>query len=55
MQIQDKRIVVTGAASGIGKALCEAFNKAGAKSIVCVDMNMEGATETANDLSLIHI
>ena len=55
MQIQDKRVVVTGAASGIGKALCEAFNKAGAKSIVCVDMNMEGATETANDLSLIHI
>ena len=25
MQIQDKRVVVTGAASGIGKALCEAF------------------------------
>ena len=51
MQIQDKRIVVTGAASGIGKALCEAFNKAGAKSIVCVDMNMEGATETANEIN----
>ena len=50
MQIQDKRVVVTGAASGIGKALCEAFNKAGAKSIVCVDMNMEGATESANDI-----
>ena len=45
MQIQDKRVVVTGAASGIGKALCEAFNNAGAKSVVCVDMN----------LSLIHI
>ena len=29
MQIQDKRVVVTGAASGIGKALCEAFNNAG--------------------------
>ena len=29
MQIQDKRVVVTGAASGIGKALCEAFNDAG--------------------------
>ena len=32
MQIQDNRVVVTGAASGIGKALCEAFNKAGAKT-----------------------
>ena len=31
MQIQDKRVVVTGAASGIGKALCEAFNTAGAR------------------------
>ena len=50
MQIKDKRIVVTGAASGIGKALCEAFNNAGAKSVVCVDMNIDGATETANDI-----
>ena len=43
MQIQDKRVVVTGAASGIGKALCEAFSNAGAKSVVCVDLNIEGA------------
>ena len=50
MQIKDKRVVVTGAASGIGKALCEAFNNAGAKSLVCVDMNIEGANETANDI-----
>ena len=50
MQVKDKRVVVTGAASGIGKALCEAFNEAGAKSVVCVDMNSAGATETANDI-----
>ena len=50
MKIKGKRIVVTGAASGIGKALCEAFSNAEAKSIVCVDMNIEGATETANDV-----
>ena len=48
MQIQDKRVVVTGAASGIGKALCEAFNNAGAKSVVCVDMNIK--FQTANDI-----
>ena len=47
MKILDKRVVVTGAASGIGKALSIAFNKAGAKSLVCVDMNLEGAKETA--------
>ena len=50
MQIKDKRVVVTGAASGIGKALCEAFKNADAKSVVCVDMNIEGASETANDV-----
>ncbi len=50
MQIKDKRVVVTGAASGIGKALCEAFKNAHAKSVVCVDMNIEGASETANDI-----
>ena len=47
MKILDKRVVVTGAASGIGKALSIAFNEAGAKSLVCVDMNIEGAKETA--------
>ena len=45
MDVKDKRVVVTGAASGIGKALSEAFHQAGAQSIVTVDMN----------LSLIHI
>ena len=48
MEIKDKRVVVTGAASGIGKALCIAFKESGAKSIVCVDINIEGAIETAN-------
>ena len=41
MDIVDKRVVVTGAASGIGKALCEAFKNAQAQSIVCVDMNLD--------------
>ena len=39
MKIEDKRIVVTGAASGIGLALCEEFHASGVKSIVCVDIN----------------
>ena len=46
MQVKNKRVVVTGAASGIGKALCEEFFKAGVKSLVCVDMNIEGAEHT---------
>ena len=63
MDIKDKRVVVTGAASGIGKALANAFCDAGVKSVVSVDMNLEGAEETAKEtggiavqaLSLIHI
>ena len=45
MEIKNKRIVVTGAASGIGLALCEEFYASGAQSIVCVDMNEDGVPE----------
>ena len=34
MDVKNKRVVVTGAASGIGKALCEAFHQAGAQSFI---------------------
>ena len=43
MEIENKRVVVTGGASGIGKALCEAFHASKAKSIVVVDINYEDA------------
>ena len=51
MKVFDKRVVVTGGASGIGKALCEAFNNAGAKSIVVVDLNEDDGKKTANDVN----
>jgi NAD(P)-dependent dehydrogenase (short-subunit alcohol dehydrogenase family) len=50
MRIKNKRIIVTGGASGIGKALCEAFHASGAKSIVVVDMNYEDAKKTADSI-----
>ena len=50
MIIKDKRVVVTGAASGIGKALAVAFKEAEAQSVVAVDINLEGAEETAKDI-----
>ncbi len=50
MDIEGKIVVVTGAASGIGKALCEAFHREGAKHVVCSDVNAEGAAATAADV-----
>ena len=55
MEIKNKRVVVTGAASGIGYALCEEFHASGAHSIVCVDMNEDGAKEIAEKINGIAI
>ncbi|MDG2251008.1 MAG: SDR family NAD(P)-dependent oxidoreductase [Gammaproteobacteria bacterium] len=51
MQIKDKVVVVTGAASGIGKSLCERFAKEGAKAVVVTDINPEGVDATVRDIS----
>ena len=48
MDVKNKRVVVTGERSGIGKALCEAFHEVDAQSIVAVDMNLDGAQERAD-------
>ena len=50
MELKDRIIVVTGAASGIGKALAERFHKEGAKHVVCADINGDGAEATAKDV-----
>ena len=39
MDIVDKRVVVTGAASGIGKAIAIEFKNEKAKDIVLADLN----------------
>ena len=53
MELQNKIIVVTGAASGIGKALATRFKAAGAKQLVCVDLNQAGARVTAKETGSI--
>ena len=47
MEIKNRIVVVTGAAGGIGRALAQAFAEAGAKKIVCVDLDGDGAEATA--------
>ena len=50
MELKDKVVVVTGAASGIGKAMAIRFAAEGARKVVCADMNLAGAEETANQI-----
>ncbi|GGZ16400.1 SDR family oxidoreductase [Novosphingobium colocasiae] len=47
MEFQGKIIVVTGAASGIGRALAQRFAAEGAKAVVCADLNAAGAGDAA--------
>jgi NAD(P)-dependent dehydrogenase (short-subunit alcohol dehydrogenase family) len=53
MDPANKNIVVTGAGSGIGRALVNAFSLAGARTVVGVDINAETATRTAEELGCI--
>src|SRR5690606_34333434 len=47
MDIRNRIAVVTGAGGGIGRALALRLAAAGAKRVVCVDIDGDGAAETA--------
>lgn len=55
MKIKDKVVVVTGAASGIGRGLCYRFAAEGPKGIVVSDYNGEGAAKVAKDIGGIAV
>ncbi|MEP2987455.1 MAG: SDR family oxidoreductase [Parasphingorhabdus sp.] len=50
MDIKDKIIVVTGAASGIGAALAKRFADGGAKAVVCADITEDALQEVADSV-----
>src|SRR6202035_655272 len=47
MQVAGQVMVVTGGANGIGRALCEAFPRAGAARVVVADLDTAGAEAVA--------
>jgi len=50
MQVRDKVVVVTGAASGIGEGLARRFKAEGARAIVVADIDAEGAQRVAGEI-----
>jgi NAD(P)-dependent dehydrogenase (short-subunit alcohol dehydrogenase family) len=50
MDLADKHIVVTGAAGGIGRALCRRFAADGARAVVLADRDLAGAEQLAREI-----
>ena len=51
MDLNDKAVVVTGGASGIGRALCHRFAREGARGVVVADLDGAGAATVADAIS----
>jgi len=50
MKLKDRIIVVTGAASGIGRAMALRFHNEGAKAVICADINGNAVRAIANEV-----
>lgn len=50
MEISGRHVVVTGSASGIGRALAQRFAQEGARAVVVADFNLEGAQRVADEI-----
>jgi NAD(P)-dependent dehydrogenase (short-subunit alcohol dehydrogenase family) len=55
MKLKDKVAIVTGGASGIGRALCIRFKAEGAKAVVVADIQASAAAEVAKEIGGIAI
>src|SRR5579884_2502687 len=50
MKLRDKVVVVTGGASGIGRALCRRFAAEGARAVFVADVDAKGAGDVASEI-----
>jgi NAD(P)-dependent dehydrogenase (short-subunit alcohol dehydrogenase family) len=51
MKVEGKVVVVTGGASGIGRALCRRFHQEGAAKVVVADLDREAAERVAAEIA----
>src|SRR5579862_8749241 len=50
MEIEGRHVVVTGAAGGIGRALCRRLSADGARAVVMADRDLAGAQQLATEI-----
>lgn len=55
MKVQGKVVVVTGGATGIGRALCQRFKQEGARGIMVADIDADGAAAVAREVGGISV
>jgi NAD(P)-dependent dehydrogenase (short-subunit alcohol dehydrogenase family) len=55
MNLQDKVVVVTGGANGIGQAMCKRFAAEGARGVVVSDTDFKNASQVADEINGIAI
>jgi NAD(P)-dependent dehydrogenase (short-subunit alcohol dehydrogenase family) len=53
MEIRDKVIIITGAASGIGKGLAERFKAEGARGLALADVDADGVKAVGDELGAL--
>jgi NAD(P)-dependent dehydrogenase (short-subunit alcohol dehydrogenase family) len=51
MQVSGKTVIVTGGASGIGRALCEAVHRSGARNVIVADLDLHAAEQVAGTIA----
>src|ERR1044072_803480 len=51
MELRDKVAVVTGGATGIGRALCRRFAMEGGRGVVIADLDGDGAAQVASEIN----